>query len=75
MSCFCEIYENSVYCLITNIIVSVISALIISTITYSISTGCRRSAIINNSKCLFCMSQLLNPQHECSCKYLCCCDA
>jgi len=75
MSCFCEIYENSVSCLFANIIMSAIFAVIISTITYFISSVCRRSSIKNKSKCLFCMSQLLNPQHECSCKYLFCCDS
>ena len=63
-SCFCEIYPNSVDSLIINVIISIISASIISLISYLISAGCRKAAIKNERKYLFIMSNLLNPKYE-----------
>ena len=68
MSCFLGIYENSYDCLFVNLLVSVGSSFFISHMVYLISTSFRYCGLKKNSKCLFTISEFLNPQN----KYFCC---
>ena len=63
LTCFCGIYENSVFCLITNTIMSILFSIILTIIIFIVAAFCRYLYIKKGYELAFTLYSKLNPSY------------